>query len=98
MFRFYYHQLFGSKQMQQIRMLLRGSAIVLMDQNTMMHKVIKGHLVRNDALALHPWRLDEVRDKLLKNVYSSTEQRPASRKKLFLPSSVYANQNFQGHY
>ena len=40
----------GSKQMQQIRMSLRGKAVVLMGKNTMMHKVIRGHLGNNPAL------------------------------------------------
>lgn len=40
----------GSKQMQQIRMSLRGAAVVLMGKNTMMRKAIRGHLERNPAL------------------------------------------------
>ncbi|XP_043851838.1 60S acidic ribosomal protein P0-like [Dromiciops gliroides] len=40
----------GSKQMQQIRMFLRGKAIVLMGKNTMMCKAIRGHLENNPAL------------------------------------------------
>jgi len=40
----------GSKQMQQIRIKLRGSAVVLMGKNTMMRKAIKGHLEKNPAL------------------------------------------------
>jgi len=40
----------GSKQMQQIRMSLRGTAVVLMGKNTMMRKAIRGHLERNPAL------------------------------------------------
>ncbi|KAG8229689.1 hypothetical protein J437_LFUL010278 [Ladona fulva] len=70
----------GSKQMQQIRMSLRGSAVVLMGKNTMMRKAIRGHLERNPALEklLNHIRgnvgfvftrgdLAEVRDKLLEN-------------------------------
>ncbi|KAL3282219.1 hypothetical protein HHI36_005413 [Cryptolaemus montrouzieri] len=70
----------GSKQMQQIRITLRGSAVVLMGKNTMMRKAIKGHLERNPALEkLLPHikgnvgfvftrqELVEVRDKLLGN-------------------------------
>lgn len=70
----------GSKQMQQIRISLRGTAVVLMGKNTMMRKAIKGHLERNPALEkLLPkikgnvgfvfTRSDlvEVRDKLLEN-------------------------------
>lgn len=34
----------GSKQMQQIRKSLRGTAVVLMGKNTMIRKAIKGHL------------------------------------------------------
>eukprot|EP00061_Rhincodon_typus_P018872 g48235.t1 len=40
----------GSKQMQHIRMSLRGKAIVLMGKNTMMRKAIRGHLENNPAL------------------------------------------------
>jgi large subunit ribosomal protein LP0 len=40
----------GSKQMQQIRMALRGKAVVLMGKNTMMRKAIRGHLENNPAL------------------------------------------------
>jgi len=70
----------GSKQMQQIRISLRGSAVVLMGKNTMMRKAIKGHIESNPALEkLLPHikgnvgfvftrgDLVEVRDKLLEN-------------------------------
>lgn len=40
----------GSKQMQQIRMALRGKAVVLMGKNTMMRKAIRGHLESNPGL------------------------------------------------
>jgi len=40
----------GSKQMQEIRMALRGHAVVLMGKNTMMRKAIKGHLESNPNL------------------------------------------------
>lgn len=40
----------GSKQMQQIRMSLRGIAIVLMGKNTMMRKAIRGHVENNANL------------------------------------------------
>merc|ERR1712088_825620 len=40
----------GSKQMQQIRMSLRGHAVVLMGKNTMMRKAIQGHLSNNPKL------------------------------------------------
>jgi len=40
----------GSKQMQQIRISLRGTAVVLMGKNTMMRKAIRGHLENNPAL------------------------------------------------
>nr|KAF6282751.1 ribosomal protein lateral stalk subunit P0 [Myotis myotis] len=42
----------GSKQMQQIRMSLRGKAVVLMGKNTMMRKAIRGHLENNPALGI----------------------------------------------
>ncbi|XKL63507.1 hypothetical protein PGB90_005871 [Kerria lacca] len=40
----------GSKQMQQIRITLRGSGVVLMGKNTMMRKAIRGHIERNPTL------------------------------------------------
>lgn len=40
----------GSKQMQQIRIALRGTAEVLMGKNTMMRKAIRGHMENNPAL------------------------------------------------
>merc|ERR1712060_256837 len=42
----------GSKQMQQIRMSLRGHAVVLMGKNTMMRKAIRGHLAQDPKLEL----------------------------------------------
>jgi len=40
----------GSKQMQEIRIALRGQAIVLMGKNTMMRKAIRGHMENNPDL------------------------------------------------
>jgi len=40
----------GSKQMQEIRIALRGKAVVLMGKNTMMRKAIRGHLEKNPEL------------------------------------------------
>ncbi|XP_056293996.1 60S acidic ribosomal protein P0 [Pseudoliparis swirei] len=40
----------GSKQMQTIRLSLRGKAVVLMGKNTMMRKAIRGHLENNASL------------------------------------------------
>jgi len=70
----------GSKQMQQIRIGLRGTAVVLMGKNTMMRKAIKGHVDKNPALEkLLPHirgnvgfvftngELTDVREMLLKN-------------------------------
>jgi len=70
----------GSKQMQQIRMSLRSNALVLMGKNTMIRKVIKGHLEKNPTLdRLLPYikgnvgfvftrdDLVEVREKILAN-------------------------------
>jgi len=70
----------GSKQMQQIRIGLRGTAVVLMGKNTMMRKAIKGHVEKNPALEkLLPHirgnvgfvftnaELSDVREKLLEN-------------------------------
>lgn len=42
----------GSKQMQQIRISLRGHAVVLMGKNTMMRKAIRGHMINNPKLEL----------------------------------------------
>jgi large subunit ribosomal protein LP0 len=39
----------GSKQMQQIRFALRGSAEIIMGKNTMIRKVIRGYLETNPA-------------------------------------------------
>merc|ERR1711953_508225 len=70
----------GSKQMQEIRIALRGKAIVLMGKNTMMRKAIRGHLEKNpDLERLLPFikmnvgfvftkeDLVEIRDMLLAN-------------------------------
>uniref|UniRef100_A0A023EUQ6 Large ribosomal subunit protein uL10 n=1 Tax=Aedes albopictus TaxID=7160 RepID=A0A023EUQ6_AEDAL len=40
----------GSRQMQTIRISLRGTAVVLMGKNTMMRKAIRGHLEENSNL------------------------------------------------
>merc|ERR1712098_275803 len=40
----------GSKQMQEIRIALRGRAVVMMGKNTMMRKAIRGHLETNPDL------------------------------------------------
>jgi len=40
----------GSKQMQQIRISLRGHGVVLMGKNTIMRKAIRGHLEHNPQL------------------------------------------------
>lgn len=40
----------GSKQMQQIRMALRGQAVVLMGKNTMMRRAIRTHVENNPNL------------------------------------------------
>lgn len=40
----------GSNQMQKIRISLRGDAVVLMGKNTMMRKVIRGHIEKNPDL------------------------------------------------
>ncbi|XP_052586788.1 60S acidic ribosomal protein P0-like [Peromyscus californicus insignis] len=70
----------GSKQMQQIRMSLRGKTVVLMGKNTMMRKAIRGHLENNPALekllshirgnvgfVFTEEDLTEIRDRLLAN-------------------------------
>jgi len=40
----------GSKQMQEIRIAMRGRAEILMGKNTMIRKAIRGHLNNNPAL------------------------------------------------
>lgn len=68
----------GSRQMQSIRMSLRGTAVVLMGKNTMMRKAIRGHIENNAALdkilphirgnvgfVFTKGDLGEVRDKLM---------------------------------
>lgn len=70
----------GSKQMQQIRIALRGRAEVLMGKNTMMRKAIRGqlqkhpqlekllpHLVGNVGFVFTNEELTEIRDILLSN-------------------------------
>jgi len=44
----------GSKQFQQIRIALRGEAVVLMGKNTMMRKVVTAYLVKNPG---HPYEM-----------------------------------------
>jgi len=70
----------GSKQMQEIRMALRGHAEVLMGKNTMMRKAIRGnlennpalekllpHIVQNIGFVFTNEDLCEIREKLLEN-------------------------------
>jgi large subunit ribosomal protein LP0 len=70
----------GSNQMQKIRISLRGEAEILMGKNTMMKKVIRGHLEINpDLAALLPYveqnvgfvftnlDLSTIKDKLVAN-------------------------------
>lgn len=40
----------GSKQMQEIRIAMRGRAEILMGKNTMIRKAIRGHIANNPAL------------------------------------------------
>jgi len=40
----------GSRQMQEIRIAMRGRAEILMGKNTMIRKAIRGHLQKNPAL------------------------------------------------
>jgi large subunit ribosomal protein LP0 len=70
----------GSRQMQEIRLAMRGHAEILMGKNTMIKKAIRGHLVKNPSLEkLLPHvvgnvgfvftkeELTEIRKKLLEN-------------------------------
>jgi len=87
----------SSKQMQQIRMSMRGVGVVLMGKNTMMRKAIRGHMNNNpDLERLLPHikgnigfvftdgDLIEVRDKLLENKVAAparVPKRPLSSKR-----------------
>jgi len=70
----------GSKQMQEIRVAMRGHGEILMGKNTMIRKAIRGHLQKNPALEkLLPYivgnvgfvftneDLGDIRKKLLEN-------------------------------
>jgi large subunit ribosomal protein LP0 len=70
----------GSRQMQKIRVSLRGHAVILMGKNTMMRKTIRGQISRNanlEKLLSHVYEnvgfvftkddLGSIRDKLLEN-------------------------------
>jgi len=70
----------GSKQMQQIRISLRGHGEILMGKNTLIRKCLRGHIEKNPNLeALMPWirgnvgfvftkdDLASVKDRLLAN-------------------------------
>jgi len=70
----------GSKQMQEIRIALRGKAVVLMGKNTMMRKAIRGileknpnlerllpHIKQNVGFVFTNEELTEIRDMLLAN-------------------------------
>lgn len=51
----------GSSQMQQIRIQLRGHGVILMGKNTMIKKVIRGHLEKNPLLEkLLPYIVENV--------------------------------------
>jgi len=70
----------GSRQMQRIRLSLRGHAVIMMGKNTMMRKTIRGQISRNanlEKLLPHVYEnvgfvftnddLGSIRDKLLEN-------------------------------
>ncbi|KAL4695077.1 hypothetical protein H8959_000172 [Pygathrix nigripes] len=57
----------GSKQMQQIRMSLRGKAVVLMGKNTMMSKNLLPHIGGNVGFVFTKEDLTEIRYMLLAN-------------------------------
>jgi len=86
----------GSKQMQEIRMALRGHAVVLMGKNTMMRKAIRGHvsnvpalekilphIVNNVGFVFTNKDLLEIREKLLEN-----KKRAPARAGAFAPLDV----------
>lgn len=70
----------GSRQMQKIRVSLRGHAVIMMGKNTMMRKTIRGQVAKNsnlEKLLPHVYEnvgfvftkenLSTIRDKLLEN-------------------------------
>jgi len=70
----------GSRQMQKIRVSLRGHAVIMMGKNTMMRKTIRGQISRNanlEKLLSHVYEnvgfvftkedLSSIREKLLEN-------------------------------
>ncbi|CAF1675472.1 unnamed protein product [Adineta ricciae] len=70
----------GSRQMQKIRVSLRGHAVIMMGKNTMMRKTIRGQVAKNsnlEKLLPHVYEnvgfvftkenLSSIRDKLLEN-------------------------------
>jgi large subunit ribosomal protein LP0 len=70
----------GSRQMQKIRVSLRGHAVIMMGKNTMMRKTIRGQVSKNsnlEKLLAHVYEnvgfvftkedLSSIRDKLLEN-------------------------------
>jgi large subunit ribosomal protein LP0 len=70
----------GSRQMQKIRVSLRGHAVIMMGKNTMMRKTIRGQVSRNanlEKLLPHVYEnigfvftkedLSSIRDKILEN-------------------------------
>jgi large subunit ribosomal protein LP0 len=70
----------GSRQMQKIRLSLRGHAVILMGKNTMMRKTIRGQIAKNanlEKLLPHVYEnigfvftkedLSSIREKLLEN-------------------------------
>jgi large subunit ribosomal protein LP0 len=70
----------GSRQMQKIRVSLRGHAVIMMGKNTMMRKTIRGQITKNtnlEKLLPHVYEnigfvftkedLSSIRDKILEN-------------------------------
>jgi len=70
----------GSRQMQKIRVSLRGHAVIMMGKNTMMRKTVRGQVTKNtnlEKLLPHIYEnvgfvftkddLSSIRDKLLEN-------------------------------
>jgi len=74
----------GSRQMQKIRISLRGHAVIMMGKNTMMRKTIRGQVSRNANL-----------EKLLPHVYENigfvfTKEDLSSIREILLGNKVAA--------
>jgi len=71
----------GSRQMQEIRIALRGHAEILMGKNTMIRKAIRGHLSKNPALEkLLPYVVGNIGFVFTKDDLSDVREKILSKK------------------